>query len=303
MRKKRFIILTVIIVCILFVAANRNRIIKIWESFSTVQYYVTQYGDVSGGQAMFYTIENTRGNLIVIDGGYDVNADQVRDVIMEKGGHVNEWIITHPHPDHVGAFNVIFSDPQGIEIDAIHTIELDYDSYKEIAQEWDQFSVYETFLEVTKTADNVFYLHTGDELEICGLKCKVFSAYEKGETEQLTSDLANCGSLVFKLTNREESFLFLADIKSDMDDNIIQHYGDELGSTYVQMSHHGNWGAGEELYRLVKPQAAFFDAPDWLMYPSDPESTYTTPDNIALMEGMGSVIYSFSTVPNQIELK
>ena len=69
------------------------------------------------------------------------------------------------------------------------------------------------------------------------------------------------------------------------------------------MGHHGNGGLSEEFYRLVEPKAAFFDAPDWLMNPEDPESTWTTPQNRALMESMGARIYAFSTAPNQIQLK
>ena len=64
---------------------------------------VTQYGsDSDFQQSMFYTIKGSNGKLIVIDGGWDYDAKRVRDTIKKLGGKVNLWIITHPHPDHVG---------------------------------------------------------------------------------------------------------------------------------------------------------------------------------------------------------
>ena len=70
---------------------------------------VTQHGsDSDFQQSMFYTIKGSNGKLIVIDGGWDYDAKRVRDTIKKLGGKVNLWIITHPHPDHVGAFNQIF---------------------------------------------------------------------------------------------------------------------------------------------------------------------------------------------------
>ena len=72
---------------------------------------VTQYGsDSDFQQSMFYTIKGSNGKLIVIDGGWDYDAKRVRDTIKKLGGKVNLWIITHPHPDHVGAFNQIFAN-------------------------------------------------------------------------------------------------------------------------------------------------------------------------------------------------
>ena len=68
---------------------------------------------------MFYTIKGSNGKLIVIDGGWDYDAKRVRDTIKKLGGKVNLWMITHPHPDHVGAFNQIFANPDGIQIDQV----------------------------------------------------------------------------------------------------------------------------------------------------------------------------------------
>jgi glyoxylase-like metal-dependent hydrolase (beta-lactamase superfamily II) len=47
------------------------------------------------------------------------------------------WLLTHPHPDHIGAFNVIFESPEGIEIGAIYDNGLDYEYFAPVAFDWD----------------------------------------------------------------------------------------------------------------------------------------------------------------------
>ena len=53
---------------------------------------------------------------MLIDGGHTTDADEVREVIKEHGNHVAAWILTHPHPDHVGAFNEIMKNDENHEI-------------------------------------------------------------------------------------------------------------------------------------------------------------------------------------------
>ncbi len=265
-----------------------------------IRYYVTQYADATGLQAMFYTIESNRGDLVIIDGGNAGNEDYLREIIRKKGGHVDAWIVTHPHPDHVGAFNRLWDEIKG-DVDMVYTVELDYNAYREKAREWDGFEEYERFLEYMEGDDRLTYLHTGDEPEICGLQCKVFSAYDSW-VNQNSGDLCNDGSLMLRVANKEESILFCADIGQVMSDKIIQEYGEELKCDYIQMGHHGNGGLSEEFYRLTRPKAAFFDAPEWLMNPAE-GLNYTTPAKRELMESMGAEIFYYKTAPNRIELK
>lgn len=82
-------------------------------------YKITEYASVSGNQAMIYSIEDELGNLILVDGGWKVDAEQVRTIIAEHGNHVKAWILTHPHEDHISAFNVISAENSEIEIDTV----------------------------------------------------------------------------------------------------------------------------------------------------------------------------------------
>ena len=66
----------------------------------------------------------------------------------------------------------------------------------------------------------------------------------------------------------------------------------------VQMAHHGNSLLPDSFYEAIAPEAAFFDAPDWLMENRDPatgeKSYYSTPHYRQLMENLGARIITFS---------
>ncbi len=263
-------------------------------------YRITQYGQADGAQRMCYSIEAPNGDLILIDGGDVWDAEEVRGIIQEHGNRVEHWILTHPHSDHIGAFNTIFPDLQGIEIGRVYAMDMDYDFYQEQAESWDNFPMYEYFTEITAGYDALQYLYTGDVLDLSGLHMEVFNA------AQNVPDPANNGSLMFRLTAEEESILFCADVGEIMSEEIMQTFGERLPSDYLQMGHHGNGGLSDAFYAQVAPKVSFFDAPDWLMENHNPATglpgTWDTPENKQLMLDMGSEVLSFSTTPNTIEL-
>ncbi len=121
MKKKN---LKILLVCLLTIMVFLM-VLLIDRVLVNPKWKITQYSDDSGAQAMFYTITSDKKDLIIIDGGHTENAGKVRKVIEEYGNHVDIWILTHPHPDHIGAFNEIYAQPEGIEIDYIYDNGLD----------------------------------------------------------------------------------------------------------------------------------------------------------------------------------
>ena len=59
------------------------------------------------GQNMSFLLQTNQGEVIVIDGGLDQDADHLVETIQAMGGRVSAWLITHPHSDHVGALTNI----------------------------------------------------------------------------------------------------------------------------------------------------------------------------------------------------
>ena len=161
---------------------------------------VTQYGNDTGNQMMFYSITNARGQLVLIDGGWDTDAELVKSVIDAHGGHVDAWVITHPHPDHCGAFNAIMAAnvDGSVVVDKIYTTPVNRKRYQETAHDYDRIEDYETFYILTKDADNVVYLNEGDAFDLIGLTGTVLHAWDE-HVDALKDHLCNDGSLMFRL--------------------------------------------------------------------------------------------------------
>lgn len=262
---------------------------EVWE--------ITQYGprDINSS---FYTIYNREEGLIVIDGGWTEDAAYVREIINSFGAPVEAWILTHPHQDHIGAFNVLYPELDEIVVNNIYTVDMATPDECLAVASWDSVDAYNDFLALE--VSNLQYVYPGDVLEICGLEIEILSAYDEN-VKTLSKDYLNDGSMMFKVTGKEESFLFCADVGISMSDYLLGKYGAEkLSADYLQMGHHGYGGLSDAFYQAVSPKTAFFDAPDWLMF--DETGKYDTPQNAALMESLGSEIISFNSAPNTIEL-
>lgn len=273
---------------------------------SAVSAIITQYGDPNGSQSSFYTIEPKKGGLIVVDGGWALDASKVRKIIENKGKIVDAWIITHPHPDHVGAFNEIYKNKQGIKIKKIFTVKINYAKYRMFSKPWDEFQVYKEFRSLVSGSSKLKYLKQGDTFAIRRLNFKVFNAYDSYVCKY-TKDLCNGGSLMFKVYGKKQSMLFCSDVGAGLSNYLLKKYGKELKADYLQMGHHGNGGLKKSFYKKVKPKKAYFDAPNWLMnnknqYTGE-NADYKTKNTIQWMKEIGAKIYSFKTSPNKIILK
>lgn len=305
MKTKTFIICTsiillgVIVFLIFYLGFNKAEPVFKDEEFLENQWIITQHGrnDIN---LSFYTIYNETKGLIVVDGGWTEDASSVRTVVDEYGGHIDAWILTHPHQDHIGAFNLLYTELEGITIDAIYTVDMASPEECLKVAPWDNVDAYEDFLKLN--VPDITYLYAGDVLDICGLSFEIISAYDDN-VKSLSKDYLNDGSMIFKVTNQEESMLFCSDVGINLSDYLVKKWGNALKADYLQMAHHGYGGLSDQFYQLVSPEIAFFDAPDWLLL--DPDEKYDTDENAEFMESkiIDAEIYSFSSAPNSIILK
>lgn len=262
---------------------------------------ITQYGTVSGLQSMCYTLVSEDGRFLLLDGGHNVDLDNLKKLIEVFGNRVDLWICSHFHEDHIGAITALLSD-DGLEmqivIDEIWCPPMDIDTYKTFAKEWDSIDTCEKFLQEIDGKGNVTRIYDGDAKKVGNLDFYFFSSYSDGA--EWTHEGNNCG-LIFRVTGKSETMLFCCDIGNEwISERLISGHGDRLKADYVQMGHHGNGGLTEEAYRIVAPKAAFFDGPAWLF--AD-EEKYTAAKNRRLMESMGCKIYLMDDAPNKIILR
>lgn len=306
--KKKYLCFTVILLalCILFAAMllffrQKNAVDSTgYQPDLSHEYLVTQYADATGQQGTFYTITND-SSLIIIDGGWAENADAVRKVIAKHGNVVDAWIISHPHRDHAGAFNVIYADPGDITINAVYDNGFDYDFIESVGEPYDDITVMETFYALTKDASNLTHFKRGESYEICGLTFDIYNAYDDIVLYTVgdEKDYQNNASLLFKVKSKNSSMLFGSDIKYDMSDYLLNNYRDLLKSDYVQTGHHGNWSFSDEFYDTADAAVYFIDAPGSITdSPDFPASTLKS----TLLEKERTVL-DFSTAPNSVTLK
>ena len=142
----------------------------------------------------------------------------------------------------MGAFNGIYASGL-VDISTIYAVPVDHDLYQAKAQPWDEFGVYEEFLKLTEGADNLVYLEEGDSLDLFGLAMEVFHSFDLARRAE-DKDPCNNGGLIFKLSAREESMLFLADVGSVESGYLLEKYGERLQATMCR------WGIMEtEVWR------------------------------------------------------
>ena len=309
-KKHRGVMIRVLVIlgstAVLFLICNRKNtcVAEVQDRINAGETVITQYGNDSRTETQysFWTIEN-RDSFTIIDGGVPAEADVVETVIREHDNHVDNWIITHPHPDHMGAFNQIMSTESEIDISHIYTVEFPLEDYEKIARDVDDINTYYNFLDITQKFSQegrlqVEYLHEGDTLKLGSSSMKVYSDYTP-EIVERNLDLPNSSSLVFKISGETKSMLFWADYEDpQLADKLYEKYGEEMTADYMQLGHHGNNGFETSFYLKFHPAAVYADAP-YFLYTGD---QYRCADTLKYLSEHGVKCYTFSSAPNRVYL-
>lgn len=262
---------------------------------------ITQFNALYDELQMFYTIIDKNGNLIVIDGGNSGNEEIVRRVIEGYGGRVKAWILTRPTPEHIEAFMKIYSEPQGIVVEKVYDAFIDRQRFGGYATR-NECEVYDEYLEMVKDDDKVVHVYRDAEFTCNGLKFECFNAYDS-YVEENAGDMSRDGSLLLKISGKEESFLLCSDIASDMESYILNEYGDRLDCDIVQAGNHGNNGFTTDFYKKVSPQTVFFDGRPELYDMEGVAAGASYDDYRTAFEADGVTIYDLTTAPNSVEMR
>ena len=217
--------------------------------------------DYDNRQMLSMVLQDKNGSLVVIDGGWDIDADHLSDVIRSKGGHVSAWFITHPHSDHVGALVKILNNPdRKITIDNVYYSLADQSWYDKVES---SRSVLVTDLRSALSTLPAASLHTvkkGDEIQVGSIKAKVLN-----NPYLLDVTSVNNSSVAYKFFLNNVSILVLGDMGPDAGKLLLEETSAaDLKSDIVQMSHHGQYGVSREVYATIKPQIALWPCPLWL---------------------------------------
>lgn len=219
-------------------------------------------GSATGAQNLSIVIKSPNGKLIVIDGGWEADADKLSSMILQLGGKVDAWLITHPHEDHVGALCAILNDSaRKIKIDKIYCSLATPDWYRQVSPTGagiaDQLLSAFTKLPIGTVTNNI---GRGTEINIDDVNIRVLN--NRGV---YTYNGVNNSSMVYKIRVSGQSILILGDLAYDGGKDLIKTCtAAELKSDIVQMAHHGQQGVDQDAYALIAPTTCLWPSPAWL---------------------------------------
>ncbi|MCK5811635.1 MAG: MBL fold metallo-hydrolase [Clostridiales bacterium] len=232
-------------------------------------YTIYQAPNMTRTQMMSYLITTPNNKLIVIDGGLRGDAAYLTEKIHEFGSVVSMWIITHMHYDHYNALVEILEHPN------MNDITIEKLCYNFPPEEWVS-KAEPRFIEknkmlydfLPKLLDITQILEENDKYDIDGVIVdilKVPNDYNDYDPSYKGGSTVNDTSIVFKLLfPNGKTALYLGDLGFRAGEKLAKRYKEKLKSDIVQMAHHGQNGAGEDVYKLIKPTLCMWTAPLWL---------------------------------------
>ncbi len=218
------------------------------------------------GQMMSCVVQTAKGKTVVIDGGAWANGPQLESFLKEKAdGHVDAWLFTHPHHDHLGAFYRIFQENKGeITVDRIYHRFPSFQELVEYGYRTDSEMQMWSFVNSTFEYDfenRVQLVRSNDTIVLDELKITVLRVYNPS----MTANFVNNSSVVYRLENDKSSFLILGDLGVEGGEELMKNCPKELLETdYTQMAHHGQKGVSKEFYEYIRPKRCIWPTPEWL---------------------------------------
>lgn len=215
-------------------------------------------------QMMSFIIQEMSGKILVIDGGNKGDASHLLEKLREISGsdipHIDAWIFTHSHSDHMNAFLTLMEEcPQSFEFDKIYCC---FPSVQYLRQEDpDAADTLANFIDFSpKFADRTVTVSVDDIYTFNSIRMKILFTADCS----VKDNISNNSSVVFKLETEQKSALFLGDLGVEGGKKLLEAKESELKSDICQMAHHGQNGVEKAFYKAVRPETCLWCAPDWL---------------------------------------
>lgn len=222
-----------------------------------------QIANRAGAQMMSYLIDTPEGQVVMIDGGHPVEEDAryLYELLLERGGKVDLWLITHAHSDHYGALCWMLENitPFDIEIADLRFSFPPAEWLDSVDSDGPLQTIFTRLLE--RNALRPKALQAGDTFTVGGMRLDVLwdgSHYRRYHC-------VNDTSCVIRAHYPKRDVLFLADLGREAGADLLAEIGAEkLRCDIVQMAHHGQDGVDRRFYEAVRPKVCLYCAPDWL---------------------------------------
>lgn len=252
---------------------------------------VLQYANRDPYQMMGYLLKTPEGKTVIIDGGRFEGADAayLHELILQEGGRVDLWLITHAHDDHFSALSCILRDMEKLDFE-IADMRICFPPlpWLKTVENGQPYAPAAAFLErLAKHHIVPTPLRRGDRLVCGGLSIDVLHDCENYANY---NGVNNTGA-VLRVHYPHRDILFLADIEPAAAKEMMALYTPEqLQCDIVQLAHHGQGGAHREFYEIVRPKIALYTTPDWLWTNRDGTGPFKTLETRRWMRELGVVL-------------
>lgn len=212
------------------------------------------------GQMMGYIIKTKNDKMIVIDGGLGEDAKNLLKYIQNHDNKVDYWFLTHNHNDHAGAFVEIMKSDD-VQVDNIYVSLNEKEWYQVNEPTRAEFTeaLIDTLNE-EKLKDKVISPELNEKINIDDINVEILGI----KNPEFTENPGNEQSMVIKFDTGKTKLLILGDTGEKSSEKLLLNQKDKLKSDIVQMAHHGQAGATEELYKAVNPTICLWPTPEWL---------------------------------------
>lgn len=219
---------------------------------------IYQLTNTTAYQMMGYVIKTTNGKVVVIDGGNKGQSEELYRVLKEVGTNVDLWILTHIHNDHYESIIEVFENHPEIKVKEFwrnrNDESIDFFDREDLdeVKRWYDFE---------KTQKLSFYSpKINDKIKIDDVTIEVLGV----ANPEITTNIINNQSMVFKMTDDKFSIIFLGDLGIEGGEKLLRLQGDKVKADAVQMAHHGQQGITKKVYEEIGAKYAFWPTPKWL---------------------------------------
>ena len=215
---------------------------------------VVHFIDVGQGDAIAINFPNNQ--VMLIDSGpkdtQNLTIEYIKNSVLSinKDLVIDYLILTHPDIDHSGSVSAIFSE---FEVKNFYrpNIACESESVVNYAMQ-STLDEYNEAIKLSKQEQNlnINVVNKNYEFYVGKVLIKIFSPLKTYAT-------FNEMSPIVKVEYEGKSFLFTGDISSDVELDMIEHYGQKLDADVMKVAHHGSSSStSAEFINAVTPKYA-----------------------------------------------
>ena len=273
-----------IVGCAPKVTPEEKRAEELFGAKKNGHFTMTQISSATDTIGNSYLFKTAGGKVIMVDGGYATDAPNLRSKIMEAGGNVDLWFITHPHEDHMEALATILKDPQGVTVSKVVYSRVP-DEYLDLepGSAGNARGYYHALDNIVDKVDYVNIHNPGQRFDIDDIGIMILGT----ANPEFRTNPYNNQSMIIRLWDDSKSVVMLGDAGVECGNKVLENYKEYLDCDYMQMAHHGQNGCSEEFYKSINFRACLWPTPSWVWEPAPEHTWLKTRDTRRWMDEKG----------------